>query len=151
MEALKKLKGISSVPEVALFLLAGGEGRAESARYYRAGGTYSSLYNSQSILYSTNQVPISLPPRPAVLHTSSLRLAILPSLENRGGYQSPGVAFLSRSFLPPRRGQIRATVSTISHRPLCAALVAWQYSAYPRLPRGNTREATVELGRRRRA
>lgn len=28
-------------------------------RYYRA-GTYSSLYNSQSILYSTNQLPISL-------------------------------------------------------------------------------------------
>lgn len=28
--ALKKLKGISSIPEVALFPLAGGEGRVES-------------------------------------------------------------------------------------------------------------------------
>lgn len=105
-------------------------------RYYRA-GTYSSLYNSQSILYSTNQLPISLfavslslslsRSSTSLLHPFFLPLSILssiPSSEEESKGTKPRHRFPLVLSSNTGGKYERATVSTISHRSLCSSASA---------------------------
>lgn len=115
--ALKKLKGISSVPEVALFLLAGGEGRVESAgiiepvhivhcttvsQYFIARTFYLSLSFSPSIFSTSPLSPFatSLCHPPASYAQPPSRIHPPPFRARELRVPNPVVVFLS-SFLPP--------------------------------------------------